>query len=229
MASEARRPEAFVRSNRRAAQRAIEKRAPFRRDKNAIADALIIETYAECIREKSPGVRWAFVTHNKNDFSVENGNQKVPHPDFAGLFSRIRSLYFINLPEALRRVEPSLVTDIMLEQSWTQEPRGLTAILEAEDLLVNQVWYNRHWGRKIGIREGRIRLVKKETYPRPSGGPETIQRDVWKGALESARRVERRFGKENLGLWDDFDWGMINGKLSVLRWVLGDEWDELYT
>ena len=182
----------------RAAQRAIEKKAPFRRDKNAIADALIIETYAECLREKSPGVRWAFITHNKNDFSVENGNQKVPHPDFADLFSRIRSLYFINLPEALRRVEPSLA-HIMLEQSWTQEPRGLTAILEAEDLLVNEVRQDRHWGRKIGIREGRIRLVKKEIYPRPSEGPETIQRDVWKGALESARRVERRFGKGNLG------------------------------
>jgi hypothetical protein len=84
-------------------------------------------------------------------------------------------------------------------------------------------------GRKIGIREGRIKLVKKETYPRSPGGPERIQRDVWKGALESARRVERRFGKVNLGPWDDFDWGMINGKLSALRWVLGDEWDEFYT
>jgi PIN domain len=214
----------------RASQRAIEKKAPFHRDKNAMADAIIIETYAECFLAKTTaGVRFAFVTHNKSDFSIENGNHKIPHPDLAALFSRIKSLYFINLPEALRRVEPSLVTDIMLEQSWTQEPRGLTEILEAEDLLFNQVWYNRHWGLRIGVENGRIKVVDKETYPRPPGARETVQRDVWKGALESARRVERRFGKENLGPWDDFEWGMINGKLSALRWVLGDEWDMLDT
>jgi hypothetical protein len=28
---------------------------------------------------------------------------------------------------------------------------------------------------------------------------------------------------------DAFEWGMINGKLSALRWVLGEDWDELYT
>lgn len=213
-----------------AVQRAVEKKAPFHRDKNAMADAIIIETYAECVRDKkAQGVRFAFVTHNKSDFSNANGNQKLPHGDFAGFFSRVKSLYFINLPEALRRVEPSLVTDIMLEQSWTQEPRGLTEILEAEELLFNQVWYNRHWNLRIGVQEGRVKVVDKEPYPRRPGARETVQRDVWKGALESARRVERRYGKKNLGPWDDFEWGMVNGKLSALRWVLGDDWDMLDT
>ncbi|MHB8091765.1 MAG: PIN domain-containing protein [Syntrophales bacterium] len=214
----------------RAAQRAIDKKAPFHHDKNAMADAILIGTYAECLRDKTAaGVRFAFVTHNKRDFSIENGNHKMPHPDFANLFSRIKSLYFINLPEALRRVEPLLVTDIMLEQSWSQEPRGLTEILEAEDLLFHQVWYNRHWNLRIGVEEGKIKVVDKETYPRPSGAMETIQRDIWKGALKAARRTERRYGKKNLGPWDDFEWGMINGKLSALRWLLGDEWDMLDT
>ena len=195
-----------------------------------MADAILIETYADCVRGKAAaGVRFAFVTHNKSDFSIEHGNHKMPHPDFASLFSRIKSLYFINLPEALRRVEPSLVTDIMLEHSWTQEPRGLTEILEAEDLLFHQVWYNRHWNLRIGIEKGKIKVVDQETYPRPPGPPQTIQRDVWKGALKAARGVERRYGKKNLGPWDDFEWGMINGKLSALRWVLGDEWDMLDT
>lgn len=214
----------------RAAQRAIDKRAPFHRDRNSMNDAVLIETYADWVRSKGAGgVRFAFVTHNKHDFSVVNGNQKLPHPDIAEYFSRIKSLYFINLPELLRRIEPSLVSDVMFELSWTQEPRGLSEILKAEDLLFHQVWYNRHWNRRIGIEEGRISIVDKETYPKPPGAPETIQRNVWEGALKAAKRVEREYGKKNLGPWDDFEWGMINGKLSALRWVLGDEWDMLDT
>jgi len=213
-----------------AAQRAIDGRAPFRRGKNAMADAILIETYAECVQREGAvrGIRFAFVTHNKNDFSLANIHEKTPHVDYL-CFSGVNSRYFISLPEALRRVEPSLVTDIMFEHSVTQEPRGLTEILRAEDLLFNQVWYNRHWNTRIGIREGRITLVSKETYPRPRGARETILQDVWKGALAAARKVERRYGKKNLGPWDDFEWGMINGKLSALRWVLGDEWDMLDT
>jgi len=214
----------------RAAQRAVDKRAPFHHDKNAMADAILMETYADCVRDRAAsGVRFAFVTHNKADFSMEHGDQRVPHPDFASAFSRIKSLYFINLVEALRRVEPSLVTDIMLEHSWTEEPRGRTEILDAENLLFHQVWYNRHWNMLHGIKQGRTKVVETETYPRPPGAPQTIQRSVLKMAMKSARRVERKYGKKNLGPWTDFEWGMLNGKLSALRWVLGSEWDFLDT
>jgi hypothetical protein len=214
----------------RAARRAIDRRAPFHRDKNGMADATLIELYGEAMQAaRGAGLRFAFVTHNRADFSAVEGNQKAPHDDFAGLFSRVRSLYFINLAEALRRVDPSRVSDAMLEQSWNQDPRGLTEILVAEDVLLNQVWYNRHVLLRERVESGRVKVVEKETYPRPPGGRETVQRDVWKGALKSARRVERRCGRQNLGPYSDFDWGMINGKLSALRWVLGDEWDMLDT
>src|SRR5215208_2459971 len=50
----------------RAAQRAVEKKAPFHHDKNAMADAIIIETYADCVRDMAAsGVRFAFVTHTR--------------------------------------------------------------------------------------------------------------------------------------------------------------------
>jgi hypothetical protein len=36
-------------------------------------------------------------------------------------------------------------------------------------------------------------------------------------------------GEENLGPYDDFEWDMVNGKLSALRWVLSEDWDMLDT
>jgi hypothetical protein len=214
----------------RAAQRAIDKRAPFHRDKNSMADAMLIETYADCVGAKGAvGSRFAFVTHNKADFSTPNGNQKLPHPDIASYFSRIKSLYFINLVEALRRVAPGLVSDLMLEHSWTQDPRGLTDLLEAEERLSSQVWYDRHMMRLHSIEEGSIKLVERRSGEQGKYDPGTIYRDIWDGALKAAERVRKRYGKDNFGPWSDFEWGMINGKLSAIRWVLGDEWDMLDT
>jgi hypothetical protein len=52
---------------------------------------------------------------------------------------------------------------------------------------------------------------------------------VWAKALEAAKKAEDEVGPENVGPWDDFEFGMLNGKLSALRWVLGDDWDMLDT
>jgi hypothetical protein len=220
--------EASQEAKLRAADRALHKKAPFHRDRNSIADALIIEAYRDRVSAAAAGERCSFVTHNKADFS-DPTNFKSPHVDFKGTFSRIKSLYFINLAEALRRIDPSFVTETMLEYSWDQEPRGLSKILTAEDLLMHQVWYNRHWNRRIAIEEGKIKLVD----PRPDEPfrykQDEIVREIWQSALKAATRVEKKYGKKNLGPWDDFEWGMINGKLSALRWVLGDEWDMLDT
>jgi PIN domain len=213
----------------RAAQRAIDKRAPFHRQRNGIDDAILIEVYADVVAAKGTGARFAFVTHNIKDFSHPAANNKLPHPDIAACFSRVRSLYFITLGEALRRVQPQKFADLMIEQEWIEQPRRLTEIVDAMDLLFNQVWYNRHQVRLEKVESGEIRIVEKETAEDRRGPERTCQRDIWEGARKSARKVEKKYGLENLGPWDDFDWGMINGKLSALRWVLGDEWDMLDT
>jgi hypothetical protein len=78
------------------------------------------------------------------------------------------------------------------------------------------------------VEKGKIKIVEKETFPVKDHAKRPIQRDIWEGALKAATRVEKR-RLDNLGPWSDFKWGMINGKLSALRWLLGDEWDMLDT
>lgn len=214
----------------RAVDRAVSGMAPFHRNKNSLADAILIETYADLVREKgSAGVHFAFVTHNIKDFSHLTGSDALPHPDIDTCFSTIKSLYFTGLGAALRRVDPELVSDLMLEQEWEQEPRRLSEILAALEELLDKVWYNRHQNRRIRIERGETMIVERETFPIRNHAKRPIQRDVWEMAQKAAKRVERRYGTENLGPWDDFEWGMLNGKLSALRWALGDEWDNLDT
>lgn len=223
--------EASDQARLRAAQRAIDQKAPFHRGRNSMADALIIEIYDECVSSPmSVGHRFAFVTHNKDDFSLVHGNRKIPHEDLCSLFSRIKSLYFINLVEALRRVDPSFVTDTMFEYSYDDEPRGLHEILKAEELLFYQVWHNRHMNLRWEIEHEKIKVVDHDTWvAKGSNNQKYIIDSVYEGAKRSAAATRKKYGSENFGPWTDFEWGMLNGKLSALRWVLGDDWDMLDT
>lgn len=55
----------------RAAERALQKRAPCHHDnKNSIADALLLEIYFDAVRGGTRGERFAFVSHNRSDFTV---------------------------------------------------------------------------------------------------------------------------------------------------------------
>jgi hypothetical protein len=93
--------------------------------------------------------------------------------------------------------------------------RNDKAILAAEEEFFDVIWYDRKLGLLANIAEGR----------------EEIAPDIKKGMLAGMRRVEKKYGKKKLKTYykDDFEWGMLNGKLSALRWVMGAEWDMLDT
>jgi predicted nucleic acid-binding protein len=215
-----------------AADRALNRVAPFHRQKNSIGDAIIIETYANEIRQSiSEDDEFAFITHNKADFSEEGGDHRKPHTDLVPLFDGVRSRYWTSLADLLNDLDEDLLANYDLELYGATQVRGFYEILEAEHLLYRQVWYNRHQNLRINIERGRDKVVTDEEWraAKPVQRRRMITEGTWKGAQEAARKTEAEVGIENLGPWDNFEWGMINGKLSALRWVLGDEWDMLDT
>nr|WP_314523611.1 PIN domain-containing protein [uncultured Lelliottia sp.] len=205
----------------KAISRALEKRAPFHRSKNSVADSILIELFHEFLKDKD-GV-FHFVTENYTDFSSVT-DRRNPHPDFDGIFSD-NVHYHLDIAEAINSITPELLSDLEGEFNWLEDDtRSLTDILSAIDEYCNKVWYNRHKCREYKIETGEVKVV-------PQGdmrlGNNIIHEDIWERAKLEALKIESRY--EDTGPWDDFEWGMINGKLSALRWVLGEEWDMLDT
>jgi hypothetical protein len=215
----------------KAAERALAKLAPFHLSKNSVGDAALIEIYAEAIaNEANKDDEYVFVTNNTRDFSQHNGDQRLPHADLEPLFQG-KSRYATSIAEVIKDIGgEELLEEYEWEHTYHQEARRLSEILDAEHLLFRQVWYNRHWGLRHGVETGKIKIITSEEFNNLKGyHPEVVVDSIWNGALAAAKRTEEEVGLDNLGPWDDFEWGMINGKLSALRWVLGDEWDMLDT
>jgi hypothetical protein len=106
-------------------------------------------------------------------------------------------------------------TDLMPKHNIIGEPmRTLAEILAVEHEYFDKVWYVR----KL-ILEERIEAGEHDPLP-----PELAER-----ARAAMRAIEERYRPENVGPWNDWEWGFVNGKLATLRWVLGSEWDFLDT
>ena len=215
----------------KAVERALTKRAPFHRSKNSMADAVLIEVFVEAVKaDREPEPRYFFVTLNTKDFSQHNGDRRLPHADLEPIFGGESCTYATSIFEVINILDSELLIELEWEESYSEEPRGLSEILEAQHVLARQVWYNRHLSLRFGVQNGNVRVITGTEFAKLDGyHPEVIVDEIWEGALAAARKTEEELGQGQLGPWDDFEWGMINGKLSALRWVLGDDWDMLDT
>ena len=128
----------------------------------------------------------------------------------------------------LKCIDGEMLAEYERERNYIPEPRWLSEILDAEHLLFRQVWYNRHMNLRFEVDSGDVRIITNEEFKKLDGyHPEVVVDTVWQSALRAARKTEEEVGRDLLGPRDDFEWGMVNGKLSAIRWVLGDEWDML--
>ncbi|MFB4289208.1 PIN domain-containing protein [Nonomuraea sp. ATR24] len=210
--------EPTVRQRASVVQRALDKKAPFHLAKNSVADALLIEVFRSVLKRSRASDICLFATSNHQDFSLQNGDRRKPHPDFDDIFTDQRAHYLMGLEglasglrEHFGEEFEELVEEVELVQ---EEPRTLVEILEAEREYFDKVWYVRSLIRQEREERGEVDLVPEDL---------ASQREA------AMRRIEDRYGADNVGPWDDWGWGFVHGKLSALRWVLGSEWDFLDT
>ena len=200
-------------------ERGLTKRAPLHRARNSVADSLLIELYGSEVAAADLELEpHSFVTSNSEDFSVQGGDKRRPHPDIASAFAEVGSTYALGvdgLNEVLLAQFGSEIEELFADTNFVDEPRRLDEIQSAETAMFDRIWYHRSLQLEYRLRDrdDEVEIARLLAIAGPG-----------------RQRVEETYASPGeLGPYSDFELGMLNGKLSALRWVLGSEWDFLDT
>lgn len=183
----------------RVVRRGLSKQAPFHQGRNSVADAVLIETYRHVSAGELPDPA------DRYGFVTHNTKDFSDPQDRRRPHPDLLECFAGPHSGYFTRLEDALVlhvpeaSELLDELDFEVDPRSGGEILAAEQRLFDLIWYQR-----------------SVSSMHPAGEP-------------ARHRIEATYPVEELGPHSDFEWGMLNGKLSALRWVLGDEWDFLDT
>ena len=90
--------------------------------------------------------------------------------------------------------------------------RNDQAMWEAYKEFGEKVWWTVHGDLLCRIPTSEISMAEE-------------QKPIFERTKEAARRIEDKYGRENL-TWSDFEFGLVTGRMSALAWVFGAEWKQ---
>lgn len=89
--------------------------------------------------------------------------------------------------------------------------RTTAELAAAAQELEDRIWYNR----KIVL----MNSIRHRATPMP---PE----DIMDAITAHMREIEQKYTSAS---YNTYEWGVVNGRLSALRWIFGEDWDMLDT
>lgn len=89
--------------------------------------------------------------------------------------------------------------------------RSIKVIRLAEQKFTDLIWFRKHY------------ILQKMRQ----AGLVQVEPEIWEDSEKTAAMIACKYPTGELYPPNEFEWGIMNGKLSALRWMLGANWDML--
>lgn len=157
-------------------------------------------------------ITWAQAERPATVLFIASGYLSNGAKDWIAEYERSRPPFRIRVWEMpqLRRLLVNHMDVAFNHDVHTSSLRRVSDILAIEAELTDKLWYGRKPGHDDDV-------------------PGDWEPEIVAGMRAAQRQMEEQYGMEELlsHVASDFNWGMLSGKVSAIRWVLGEDWDML--
>jgi len=155
---------------------------------------------------------WAQAERPSTVLFIASGYLTNGAKDWIAEYERSRPPFRIRIWEMpqLRRLLVNHMDVAFNHDVYTSSLRRVSDILAIEAELTDKLWYGRKPGHDDPV-------------------PDDWKPEIVAGMRAAQRQMEEQYGMEELlsHVKSDFEWGMLSGKVSAIRWILGYDWDML--